>query len=136
MNVQHVPTDFIHQVWPDVEEFLASALKKHGEVDGYTTDAIRTLLSRGAWMLIVVSEEDKIVGAMTVEFMNRPSQRVAFVTCMGGKTLANPDVFEKTKHVFKMFGATHTEGAVNESAARLFEKIGLTEKYRIVGAAL
>ena len=136
MNVQHVPVEFIHRVWPDVKDFLAAALTKHGEVDGYSLDSIQTLLANGAWMLIVVSEEDKVVGAMTVEFMNRPSQRVAFVTCMGGKDLANPDVFEKSKHVFKMFGATHTEGAVSGSAARLFEKIGLKEKYRIVGSVI
>lgn len=136
MNVQHVPVDFIQKVWPDVADFFAPAVAKFGEQDGYTLDQIRTLLATGVWMLVVVTDEDKPIGALAIDFINRPTQRVAFVTCIGGKGLANEEAYAMLVRTLKMFGATHIEGAVTDAVAKLWQRLGLTEKYKIVGAKL
>jgi hypothetical protein len=137
MNVQHVPVEFVNQVWSQVEGFINAAIdQQEGESD-YTIDQVRTLVTTGQWLLLVASNEDRDVkGAATVNFSNRPNHRVAFITYIGGRLITNPGTFQQMCAILKSFGATAIEGAVNDAVARLWTRFGFTDKYRIVGVQI
>ena len=130
MKVQHVPIEYVNATWKDVEGFIAEAVDRC-EPD-YTLDQVKTMVATGQWILVVAVDANVIKGAATVCFFNRPNDRVAFVTYIGGKGLANKDAFKQLCLLFKVnFGATAIEGAVNEAVSRLWRRFGCKEKYRI-----
>jgi hypothetical protein len=134
MQIQRVDISHVHQVWPLVEHFSDEALK-HSK-DDYTLENAKTLVAMGNWSLIVAVNETGIHGAATVSFSNRPNDRVAFITAIGGKLISNPDTVEQLKQVLSSVGATCIEGAARESIARLWSRYGFEEKYRIVGVRI
>jgi hypothetical protein len=134
MNILPVELGHLHRVWPAVEEFIASALE-HSTGD-YSLDSVKTLLSTGNWMLLVAVDEQKIHGAATVHMFNRPNDRVAFITTIGGRLISSDDTFRQLKDLLYSLGATCIEGAARESIARLWKRYGFEEKYRIVGIRL
>lgn len=134
MNIQRVDVGHIHQVWPMVEPHLAAALE-HSKGE-YTLESVKVLLVTGQWLLVVAADEEGVHGAATVSFNNRPHDRVAFVTAIGGKLISNADTFEQLKTLLRTLGATCIEGAARESIARLWSRYGFEEKYRIVGVKI
>ena len=137
MRVQHVPLELVNQVWPKVVKYIDDAvIQQSGEPD-FTLDQVRTYVTSGTWMLaVVVDAEGAINGAMTINFFNRPNDRVAFITYIGGKHIVSKEAFDQLAMLCKSFGATKIEGAVNEAVARLWRRFGFTEKYRIAGVTL
>ena len=135
MTVLPVLTENIAQVWPEIEPHLESALEfSKGD---YNIEHAKVYCAIGHWHVYVgVDSEDKILGAAAVEFFNRPKDRIAFVVAVGGRLLANPEMFERFRTVLKAKGATKMEGAARESASRLWRKIGFTEKYQIIEVSL
>jgi hypothetical protein len=134
MNIQRVDVGHIHQVWPLVEGYLASALE-HSKGD-YTLESAKVLLVTGQWLLLVAVDDDGVQGAATISFNNRPHDRVAFVTAIGGKLISSEDSFAQLKNLLRTFGATCIEGAARDSIARLWSRYGFEEKYKIVGVKL
>lgn len=135
LKVQPVPTAHFHQTWPLVETYLAEALK--WSEDDYTVEQAKALLADGKWLLLVAAdEENKIRGAAAVNFFNMPNDRVAFVIAMGGHLITSEDTYSQMCAILKSFGATKLQGASRESAARLWSKFGLKERYRIVEAKI
>jgi hypothetical protein len=137
MNVQHVPIEFVNQVWVQAESFIKNAIEQQKGEQDYTLDQVKTLVVTGQWLLLVASdEENEIKGAATVSFSNRPNHRVAFITYIGGRLITNPGTFQQMCAILKRYGATSIEGAVNEAVARLWRRYGFTEKYSIVGVTI
>jgi hypothetical protein len=137
MNVQHVPIEFVNQVWVQAESFIKDAIEQQEGEQDYTLDQVKTLVVTGQWLLLVASnEENEIKGAATVSFSNRPNHRVAFITYIGGRLITNPGTFQQMCAILKRYGATSIEGAVNEAVARLWRRYGFTEKYSIVGVTI
>jgi len=135
LTIKVVFTAQFHQAWPDVEGFLADALK-WGE-DDYTAEQAKVYLSSGQWMLVVaVDEENKIHGAAAINFMNMPNDRVAFVVAIGGKLISNQNTYAQFTALLKAHGATKIQGAARESIARLWTRYGFKERYRIVEAKI
>lgn len=133
MEIQRVPNEWVARTWPLVCEWLDAALPV---ADDINIDDLRVAVFSGASTLFVAVDAGKIKGAAVVEMFNRGSQRVAFVTAMGGRLITGPETFAQFKAHLVSMGATQLEGAARESAARLWNRFGLTEKYRIVGVSL
>ena len=134
MQVQRVDISHVNQVWPVVEPFIASALD-HAKND-YTVEQAKTLVAMGSWTLLVAVDNSGVQGAATVSLNNRPNDRVAFITAIGGKLISSPETVEQLKAVLGSIGATYIEGAARESIARLWSRYGFEEKYRIVGVKI
>ena len=134
MNLQVVPVQWVHRTWPMVSAFIEDALK-HAKGD-YTLDHVQFLLSTGEWTLVVGVEDGVIHGAATVSLFNRPTDRVAFITTIGGKLVIDDSTFEQVKAIAASMGATALECAARESMTRLLGRYGFEEKYRIVGVKL
>lgn len=134
MQIQRIDISHVNQVWPMAEEFIASALE-HSKND-YTLDQVKTLVAMGNWTLLVAVDDNGVQGAATVSFSNRPNDRVAFITAIGGKLISSPETVAQLKSVLGSIGATYIEGAARESIARLWSRYGFEEKYRIVGVKI
>lgn len=134
MKIERVDPMHVHHVWSMVEGFITSALE-YSQGD-YTLEQVKTLVAMGNWTLLVAVDDNGVHGAATVEFFNRPNDRVAFLTAIGGRLISSPETFEQLKALLKAYGATSIEGAVRDSMARLCIKYGFKEKYQIVGAKL
>ncbi len=135
MKIQHVPVQFAAQTWGLVRDFLAES-QQYAQ-DDYTLEQVQLFVCTGQWLLLVATdEEQKIHGAMTVEFVNKPTKRVAFVTGTGGKFIINESTFEQLENICRVNGSTTIECASRDSVARLLARFGFKEKYRILGVAL
>ena len=134
MNIQYVSLEWVNRTWPLVEKYIASALE-HAQGD-YTVDQVKSLVMQGQWVLLVAVDENGIHGAATVNFYNRPNDRVAFITTIGGRLISNRDTFQQLKNHAASMGATVIEGAAREAIARLWHRYGFEEKFRIVGVKL
>ena len=134
MNIQRVDIGHVHRVWPMVEAHLASAVE-HSRGD-YTMESVKVLVATGQWLLLVAVNDEGVKGAATVTFSNRPHDRVAFITLIGGRLISNTDTFEQLKNLLRSLGATCIEGAAREAIARLWTRYGFEEKYSIVGVKI
>jgi hypothetical protein len=134
MKIQHVDVNYVNQLWPQVEQFIEAALAYQ---DDYSIEHVKVFVTNGTWTLIVaIDDEQTIHGAATIQFYNRPNDRVAFVVTMGGKLITGSETYAQFTDLLKAFGATYIEGASRASAMRLWERFGLKEKYRVAGAKL
>lgn len=134
MKVEAVDIGHVHQVWPMVEGLIASALEfSKGD---YDVQAAKILTATGQWTLLVAVDDQGVQGAATVSFFNRPNDRVAFITAIGGKLISSPETFAQLKQILSRYGATCIEGAARDSIARLWTRYGFSEKYKIVGVSI
>jgi hypothetical protein len=136
MNVQYVPVQHVNQTWPFVSGFLQAAIEQQSGDKDYTLEQVQVYVSSGQWVLLVATEDEKIVGAATVNLFNRPNHRVAFITYIGGRLIVSKESFKQMCQVLQTYGATSVEGAVNDAIARLWQRFGFTEKYKIVEVVL
>lgn len=134
MRIQHVDVNYVNQIWPQVEKFIEAALSYQ---DDYSLEHAKVFVTNGTWVLIIAIDDDGVIhGAATIQFYNRPSDRVAFVVTMGGRLITGHEHYAQFTDLLKAFGATYIEGASRASATRLWERFGLKEKYRVAGAKL
>lgn len=130
LNLRIVPATHIQQTWHEVDKMLASAIvHSAGE---YNLDQLKVMLVEGRQVLLVlVDENEKIQTAFTVEWINHPNDRIAFLTAIGGKT--DLDAFNQFKDWVRVNGGTKVQGAAFESVARLWKrKLGFENRYIIV----
>ena len=135
LKVKPVDPRYIQAVWPIVEDYLKSALDKGATEESreYNIHHIRAFAASGQWILLVAMQDDKdIQGAATVSFISYPQHRVAFVTAMGGKFVANPEVFEQLKDICKEQGATKIQAFCRDSVAKLLEPCGFNKHSNLV----
>ena len=119
MKAQYVPLEYATQTWPRVEKFVASALA-HGHGD-YTIEQAKLLVCMGQWLLIVmVDDNNEIHGAATATFINYPNSRVGFITTVGGRLIANQQVFKELCEILKSRGATKIQGMGRPAIVRLW----------------
>jgi hypothetical protein len=72
-------------------------------------------------LLISVNKNNKINGAMTVEFINSPNARTMFITALGGSGIVNDETFSQVETWAKMQGATKASAWAQEAQARLYK---------------
>lgn len=126
-QAKEVPLDYLHRVWPEIEHYIQNSVE-HSDGD-VSLDETKIYVMQGTWVLIVaVDESNKIYGAATVTFYNRTNHRVAFVTNIGGKMLANLDTFSQFCDILRSHGATCIEGSVRDSLMRLWARLGARKK--------
>jgi len=119
-TVKVVTPNFIYDVWKDVESFLNASINVSG--GDFTLDQLKFSLGRGEQTLLVsVNKQNVINGAMTVEFNNRPNDRVMFITALGGNGIVNDETFSQVESWAKLQGATKASAWAQEAQARLYK---------------
>lgn len=128
--IKLVHKNFVSQTWNLVSGFIGGALE---HTDDYSLDQVKVYLTNGQWQLIVALDDSgKIKGCCTVTFQSYPNDRVAFITTIGGKFISDKEIYKEFKELLKTQGATKVQGAARKSIARLWRRLGFTEKYVIV----
>jgi phage-related protein len=135
MNVYCVPVEAIEPIWSKVECFFSRALSKHDAE--FSLDDLKNYLLKSHWKLFAfVNDDDTINGAAVVSFLSYPKSYVAFVTCIGGKDLVNPQNYDKFMESLKSYGADRVQGYVRDSVARLYRKVGVIRTTTMVEVKL
>jgi hypothetical protein len=131
-QVQIVAPIYINQIWDKVEPFLEAGLARSGHE--FTTEHLKMYLTEGRQdLLIAVDENNEIHGAACIQWNNFPNDRVAFITSIGGKMIANKDIWAQFEAWVKQNGGTLIRGAAFESVARLWRRaFGVQSRYIIV----
>ena len=136
VQIQHVDTNTVQQVWPLVEGYLADALDNGYDfpdwAHSYNVSHIQMYLTSGQWLLLVAVDEGQNQGAATESFINYPMHRVAFVTAIGGKLISSKDTFEQLKTILKLRGATKIQGYGRESIVRLWKRYNFEPRNTLV----
>ena len=73
-----------------------------------------------------------ITGAVTVEFIDYPRERIAHVNLMGGKGIVRDHVFEEAKQWMKAFGATKAQCWARGTLVQMYEKMGLENTHQVM----
>jgi len=119
-TVQIVAPNNVYNVWEDIKEYLNTSINVSG--GDFTLDQLKLLLVRGEQTLLVsVNENNKINGAMTVEFINNANARTMFITALGGSGIVNDETFSQVEVWAKMQGATKASAWAQEAQARLYK---------------
>lgn len=123
MKVQYVPAELTAQSWPEVEKFIDAAIEhSHGD---YTLEQVKVFVCMGQWLLVVATDENnQVQGAATVSFINMPNDRVAYITTIGGRLVANEETFSQLCGVLKYRGATKIQGLGRPAIVRLWSRLG------------
>jgi len=117
--VQIVSPNHIYQIWDQVKDYLEASLETStGEC---TLEQLKGLLANGTQSLLVAVKEAKITGAMTVEFINYPNERVMFITALGGRGVVNNQTFTQVEDWAKTQGATKVNAWAKKGQAKLYE---------------
>jgi hypothetical protein len=124
MIIQHVHPDLVPQVLPAVRSHIEKGLEF---TDSCNVDHACAYLTTGAWTLLVAVDEG-IKGAYVLSFSNTPTERTALIVSAAGAGLASQDAFDQVKALAKQLGATQIQVLARDSAARLYKRVGLTEK--------
>lgn len=82
MKIYEVPTQLVEELWPAASPLLARALKFHPYVD--VAGLLKIILARRATLIVCVRDAE-IVGAVVMEEVQYPSERVANVIAIAGK---------------------------------------------------
>ena len=119
-TVQIVAPNNVYHVWEDIKEYLNASINVSGR--DFTIDQLKLLLVRGEQSLLIsVNKNNKINGAMTVEFINSPNARTMFITALGGSGIVNEETFSQVETWAKMQGATKASAWAQEAQARLYK---------------
>ena len=134
-QIQLVSPDFVTTLWDKIQPFFDASFKYSN--DDYSIDQIKMLLVNGQQRLLVAVEDEKIIGASAVEFVNYPNQRVLHITSMGGKALIEPDMIKQFEDWARSQGATKIRAFAHDAQARLYRmKMGLNTVTHVVEKSL
>ena len=121
IKVDLVAPDYVYQVWDDVKDFLDASIKTG--TGTCTLDQLKLLLTKNYQTLIVgLDKNNKIVGAMTVEFVNYPNARTMFITALGGFGVVTSDIWKQVEDWAKLQGVTKVSAWCEEAQARLYKQ--------------
>ena len=130
LNFYVIEPNRIQQTWRSVEIMLDRAMAHSG--GEYTLEQLKVMLTQGKQTLCVGADENLTIKcAMTIEWINYPNDRVAFITAIGGRT--SPEGFEQFENWVRANGGTKIQGAAFEAVARLWKRAyGFENRYIIV----
>jgi hypothetical protein len=87
----------------------------------YSTEQLKVMLVNGLQTLLVADDNGEFKGAATIAFENYPNDRIAFVTAIGGRMIANQEIWRQFENWCRANGCTKVRGFAFESVARLWK---------------
>lgn len=119
------------KVWPVAAPLLQKAIDL--EPEALTIEQVEYSVRTGRIFLLVWEEPDEgITGAVTVEFIDYPRERVAHVNLMGGKGIVREHVFEEAKNWMRSCGATKAQCWARGTLVQMYEKMGMENTHQVM----
>lgn len=126
VNPRELPT-----VWPIAAPLLQKAIDL--EPEAITIEQVEYAVRTGHTYLLVWDEPGEgITGAVTVEFIDYPRERIAHVNLMGGKSIVRAHVFEEAKNWMRAYGATKAQCWARGTLVNMYEKMGLENTHQVM----
>lgn len=136
MTLTLIPHTHVDLVWGQVAPLIERSCADKASGGEWTVDQVRMAVVEKAKHLIVSLEDDIVTAAATVEFVNYPNKRVAYLGSLGGRDIVSVEVFEKIKGWCREMGASELRAYAKEAQARLYAKVGMGKLYNVVGVEL
>ena len=119
------------QVWPVVAPMLQKAIDLDPDLN--TIQQVEQAVRTGHTYLLIWDEPGEgIIGAVTVDIIDYPRERVAHVNLMGGKGIVRHHVFDEAKNWMRLMGATTTQCWAKGTLVQMYEKMGLTNTHQVM----
>lgn len=135
MALYQVHPNELPAVWPIAAPLLQKAIDLDPEV--VTIEQVEYSVRTGKVFLLIWEEPDVgITGAVTVEFIDYPRERVAHVNLMGGKGIVRQHVFDEAKNWMRSFGATKAQCWARGTLVQMYEKMGMTNTHQVMRTEL
>jgi hypothetical protein len=131
MPLYHIRPNELPQVWPTARQLIAKYTEM--EPEAATLEQIEHMVRTGRINLLVWEEPGEgITGAVTVEFIDYPRERVAHVDYMGGKAIVRQHVFEEAMNWMRLFGATKAQCWCRKTLVPMYEKMGMENTHHVM----
>ena len=132
MALYQVHPNELPRVWPIAAPMLQRAVDL--DPDLITIEQVEYLVRTGRSFLLVWDEpEEGITGAVTIDIIDYPRERVAHVNLMGGKGIVRAHVFEEAKNWMRSMGATTTTQCwAKGTLVQMYEKMGMTNTHQVM----
>lgn len=135
MPLHQIPPALMPAVWPVAAPLLQKAIDL--EPEAITIEQVEYSIRTGKVFLLVWEEPDEgITGAVTVEFIDYPRERIAHVNLMGGNGIVREHVFEEAKQWMRSFGATKAQCWAKGTLVQMYEKMGLENTHQVMRITL
>jgi hypothetical protein len=135
MPLYQVHPSELPKVWPIAAPMLQRAIDIDPEA--ITIEQVEHSVRTGKVFLLIWDEPDVgITGAVTVEFIDYPRERVAHVNLMGGKGIVRQHVFDEAKNWMRTFGATKAQCWAKGTLVQMYEKMGMTNTHQVMRTEL
>jgi hypothetical protein len=119
------------QVWGVVAPMLQRAIDLDPELN--TIEQVEYAVRTGRTYLLIWDEPGEgITGAVTVDIIDYPRERVAHVNLMGGKGIVRSHVFDEAKNWMRLMGATTTQCWAKGTLVQMYEKMGMTNTHQVM----
>jgi hypothetical protein len=131
--IQTVSPIHVHQMWNIVGPFIKSAIDVALGSADCTEDQLKMQLINGSQTLLVAVEDEKVIGAATIQVSSFPNHRVATMTTVGGRCVVDEETFNQVVAWAKAQGATKIRAYASEARVRLYrQKVGLIATETVV----
>jgi hypothetical protein len=131
MSLHYVSPNQLPQAWPVVAPLLQKAIDL--DPAAITIEQAEYAIRTGRSHLLVWAEpEVGITGAVTVDFIDYPRERVAHVNLMGGKGIVRDHVFEEAKQWMRSMGATKAQCWARGTLVQMYEKMGMKNTHQVM----
>lgn len=131
MSLHYVAPHQLPQAWPVAAPLLQKAIDL--DPAAITIEQAEYAIRTGRSHLLVWAESDVgITGAVTVDFIDYPRERVAHVNLMGGKGIVRDHVFEEAKQWMRSMGATKAQCWARGTLVQMYEKMGMENTHQVM----
>jgi hypothetical protein len=131
MPLHQIHPSQLPQVWTAAARMLQKAIDLEPEM--ITIEQVEYSIRTGKVVLLMWEEpEEGLTGAVTVEFIDYPRERVAHVNLMGGKSIVRSHVFDATKDWMKSCGATKAQCWARGTLVQMYEKMGMENTHQVM----
>ena len=119
------------QVWPVVAPMLQKAIDLDPDLN--TIQQVEQAVRTGHTYLLIWDEPGEgITGAVTVDIIDYPRERVAHVNLMGGKGIVRDYVFDEAKEFMRLNGAKKAQCWARGSLVEMYKKMGMENTHQVM----
>jgi len=131
MPIYCIDSKALPAVWPTVAPMLQRAIDL--DPNEITIEQVEYFVRVGRTHLLVWEEPNEgITGAVTVDFIDYPRERVAHVNLMGGKSIVRDYVFKEAQDWMRSLGATKAQCWAKGTLVQMYEKMGMENTHQVM----